>query len=64
MVGAPLPGPDAASQPSSGEPALKSATSGASSVFSTGQSARRIVTSARIGIRIPSCGLISAATTA
>ena len=29
-----------------------------------GQSARRIVTTATIGIRIPSCGLISAATTA
>ena len=67
MVGAPLPGADA------GEPAVvrrtrrrASAASGSSSAcrVGTGQSARRIVTSARIGIRIPSCGLISAATTA
>ncbi len=36
----------------------------ASSGSETGQSARRIVISARIGMRIPSCGLISAATTA
>ena len=52
------------SQPSGGGSSSASAASGASSGSETGQSARRIVTSARIGIRIPSCGLMSAATTA
>jgi hypothetical protein len=47
------------------QPAVGSeSTAHGSSSWRTGQNARRIVTSARIGMRIASCGLISAATTA
>ncbi len=60
----PFPSPVAGpSSPAASAPAASGSAS-AAPASRTGQKARRIVTTARIGMRMPSCGLMSAAMTA